>query len=357
MDYLGRASKLVEAFDADTIDGFLCSRLIHARYFTGYSGSNGAAGISQHGVVVVTDSRYDLQVRAESPHCHVIIDTSLGQSVLKHLAGTGSTRIGVEKDWLSLSEFEALQNVARELQVELVPVSGLVEALRIIKEPAEIDAIATACSITSQAWSNVIERGVVGKTELALAASIEAEFRYLGAEDRAFESIVATGSNSAIPHHHPTSRVVEAGHLLKMDIGARVEGYHADMTRTVVVGVAQDWQMELYAAVSAAQQAALAIARAGADSQTLWEVIDAQHVADGYGDFIMHRPGHGVGLEIHEKPFLGRRDGILQPRMPITVEPGLYLPGRGGVRIEDTIEILPDGYRYLTNANRDFITV
>ena len=210
---------------------------------------------------------------------------------------------------------------------------------------------------TADAWRGVVSRGVQGLSELAIAAAIESEFRLLGAEDRAFESIVATGPNSAIPHHHPTQRIVQRGDLLKLDIGARVDGYHADMTRTVVVGEASQWQRDLYDAVEQAQQSALAIAKEGTDSQRLADVIRDTHIANGYGDYIMHQPGHGVGLEIHEKPFLGRGDGILRPRMPITVEPGLYLPDRGGVRIEDTIEILSDGYRFLTTANRDFISV
>ena len=154
---------------------------------------------------------------------------------------------------------------ANGLGAEVVATSGVVEALRLIKEPAEIEAIAQACKITADAWRGVVSRGVLGLSELAIAAAIESEFRLLGAEDRAFESIVATGPNSAIPHHHPTQRIVQRGDLLKLDIGARVDGYHADMTRTVVVGEASRWQRDLYDAVEQAQQSALAIAKEGTD--------------------------------------------------------------------------------------------
>lgn len=357
MDYLGRASRLIAGFDQLGLDSFLASRLIHARYFTGFSGSNAAAAISADGIVVATDSRYDLQVHAQSPHCEVVIDRAVVEVLLQRLADTGKKRIGVEAEWLSHSQFEMLKALARSLNVELLPTTGAVEALRIIKEPAEIAAIEHACLITAQSWDAVVQRGVQGLTELEIAAAIESEFRLRGAEDRAFESIVATGPNSAIPHHHPSGREVVPGDLLKIDIGARVDGYHADMTRTVVVGAAAQWQRDLYAAVELAQQTALDLATDGADSQQLADVIRDSHISGGYGDYIMHQPGHGVGLEIHEKPFLGRGDGILRPRMPITVEPGLYLPDRGGVRIEDTIEILSDGYRFLTTAHREFITV
>lgn len=357
MDYIGRIARLVEKFDQLGVDGFVASRLIHCRYFTGFSGSNGAAGIGRDGIWIATDGRYDLQVRAESSHCTIVIERAVVETVMKALAAAGSRRIAVESEWISHSFFESLRLLAQVLGVELVATAGVVEALRIIKEPAEIEAVSRACQITSEAWLNVVSRGVEGQTERRIAAAIESEFRLLGAEDRAFESIVATGPNSAIPHHHPTQRIVQRGDLLKLDIGARVDGYHADMTRTVVVGEPVEWQRELYAAVEQAQQSALALAKDGTDSQLLADVIRDTHITNGYGDYIMHQPGHGVGLEIHEKPFLGRGDGILRPGMPITVEPGLYLPDRGGVRIEDTIEILSDGYRFLTTANRDFISV
>jgi len=357
VDYHGRIQRLCALFDSHAIDGFLISRLVHVRYFTGFSGSNGAAAIFDSSATLATDSRYDLQARTESPHCDIRIERAVVAEMMTALLERGARRIGIEADFVSHVQYLALQAQAAEVGAVVVLISGAIESLRIIKEPEEVDCIARACEITSLAWWNVVSRGVVGKTELALAADVEAEFRYLGAEDRAFESIVAAGPHSAIPHHQPTSRVVQRGDLLKMDIGARVAGYHADMTRTVAVGESADWQRELYAAVFAAQTAAFAIAREGTDSQDLAAVIRRQHEVDGFSHLIQHQPGHGVGLEIHEKPFLGRGDGILRSRMPITVEPGLYVPDRGGVRIEDTIEILSDGYRCLTTANRDFITV
>lgn len=357
VDYQGRIDRLAEACAAHEVDGFLISRLVHVRYFTGFSGSNGAAAIFGSSAVLVTDSRYDLQARSESPHCEIRIERAVLSEAVVALEASGAKRIGVEPDYLSHTQFRDLETLVSNFGGVLVPMAGAIESLRIIKDADEIAHIASACEITSVAWWNVVSRGVIGKTELALAAEVEAEFRYLGAEDRAFESIVATGPHSAIPHHQPTQRVVQSGDLLKMDIGARVAGYHADMTRTVAVGRPDDWQSEIYAAVSGAQSAALAISREGTDSQALATVIRERHEADGFAHLIQHQPGHGVGLEIHEKPFLGRGDGILRQGMPITVEPGLYLPGRGGVRIEDTIEILSGGYRFLTTANRELISV
>jgi Xaa-Pro aminopeptidase len=244
-----------------------------------------------------------------------------------------------------------------EKNAVLVSVSGMVERSRMVKDDDEIAALTQACLITDRAWETTISEGVIGKTESEIAGIVEMYFRKFGAEDRAFESIVASGPHSAIPHHHPTDRVIQRGDFLKMDIGAKFAGYHADMTRTVVIGSAADWQREIYDWVKLAQQTAMNACVPGAD---VFPINGIGHgvVADaGYGDKLVHQIGHGVGLEIHEKPFLGRQDGILRPRMPITVEPGIYLEGRGGVRIEDTILITDSGYRRLTESTRDLLEI
>ena len=357
MDFANRRQRIVAEFDALQIDAFVTSRDIHVRYLTNLASSNAAVLVTPNQSFLFTDGRYALMAQQRVTDCEIVVERHGVTAAIRQAAEVGVTRLGFESMQFSVDEMAALHEVANEVGVVLVAVTEVVEKLRLIKDDFEIDAISQACHITDRAWEQVIADGVIGKSERELAGLVEMYFRKFGAEDRAFESIVATGPNSAIPHHHPTGRIVERGDLLKMDCGAKVDGYHSDMTRTVVVGKAAAWQVEIYGEVNRAQQAAMNACRPGAEAFDMDAVARSLIEAAGYGKTLVHQIGHGVGLEIHEKPFLGRRDGILQPRMPITVEPGIYLEGRGGVRIEDTILIVADGHRRLTESTRDLLEV
>ena len=354
MQYQQRIDLLQKRIDTEDFDGFLITRPIHVRYLSGFLGSNGTLLVENGRVHLFTDSRYTTAAKQEAPHCELHIVKYGFTDALELCKNLDIKRLAVEGEWLSANEFSSLQSTP---EISIVATSSFVEDIRLIKEPEEITAIETACDITSLSWKQLIESGVEGKTELELTFQLEHLFRLNGAEDRAFDSIVATGPNSAIPHHHPTDRVVRRGDLLKIDCGAKYLGYHADMTRTVVVGRMEDWQKEIYELVSKSQQIGKDLCKVGNDvfpiNDSLYEIIrDA-----GYGENILHASGHGVGLEIHERPFLGRKDGILAPCTPITVEPGIYIEGQGGVRIEDTIEVIAEGYRDLTKATRDLLVV
>jgi Xaa-Pro aminopeptidase len=242
----------------------------------------------------------------------------------------------------------------RERWGDPVVTTGLVEGARAVKDRDEIASLARACDITVRALEVLMDEVRVGDTEIAVARRLEQLFGELGAEDRAFDTIVGSGPHSAIPHHQPGRRTLAAGDLVVVDCGARVDGYHADMTRTFVVGRdPEPWQAELHAAVERAQAAATAAYRAGAVARELDAIARGNLTESGLGDRFTHGLGHGVGLEIHEAPNVGARStGTIGADMVITVEPGAYLPGRGGVRIEDTLVVSDAAPRILTEAPR-----
>jgi Xaa-Pro aminopeptidase len=228
--------------------------------------------------------------------------------------------------------------------------------MRVVKDDCEIEALRRACAISQDALAALLPEVTPGLTETQVAARLEYLMREHGAEAPAFETIVAAGENSAVPHHAPTARALAAGDLLKIDFGARVAGYHADMTRTFVLGPAAAWQSELHALVDAAAAAGRAALAAGASVPEVDDAARSVITAAGQGEHFGHGLGHGVGLEIHEAPLIGYAStGILAAGTPVTVEPGVYLPGRGGVRIEDTLVVRPGGAESLTTAPRDLV--
>ncbi len=242
--------------------------------------------------------------------------------------------------------------------VRLVPFGRKIEELRTVKDPSELELLATACRISDQAIADVFVRIRPGLTERQLAAALDRRMVELGAEGPAFDTIVASGPNGALPHHVPTDRPLRRGDLITMDFGARYGGYHADMTRTVALGEPAGWQREIYELVATAQRAGIEAARPGA------QVADVDAAARdvirdaGHGEHFGHGLGHGVGLEVHEAPTIGySRTGKLANRIPVTVEPGVYLPGRGGVRIEDVLVVGADGTGLLTMTTRDLLTL
>jgi Xaa-Pro aminopeptidase len=244
----------------------------------------------------------------------------------------------------------------RDLAVEVVPTDGLVEELRVVKEEAELARLTRACELTVAALAWLVDEVVaVDRTERELAVALERRFVDLGADGVAFPSIVASGPNAAVPHHAPTDRPLAAGDLLTVDCGAQVGGYHADLTRTFALGHLDDELVAVHELVVAAQAAGRAAAVAGATGGEVDAAARAVIEEAGYGERFVHGTGHGVGLEIHEAPAVARgARATLAPRTALTVEPGVYLPGIGGVRIEDTIVVTADGApTTLTAAPRD----
>ncbi|MET3806777.1 Xaa-Pro aminopeptidase [Nakamurella sp. UYEF19] len=350
------------------LDGLLVTDLINLRYLTGFTGSNAALLIRVEGdeqSLFCTDGRYEVQSAAQVPDLPRMIDRPCDLALLAQASG----RVGFEAQSVSVFQSGA-QRTAAAADVELVDTVDLVERLRAIKDPGEIDALRTACAVADRALAELIEAGGIrrGRTERDVGLDLDERMRRLGASDPAFETIVAAGENSAIPHHRPTSRPLKTGDLLKLDFGAAVAGYHSDMTRTFVLGRPADWQIEIYTLVEAAQQAGRDAAVVGATGGEVDAAARDLITAAGFGPQFAHGLGHGVGLQVHEAPSLARgQAGIISADMCVTVEPGVYLPGRGGVRIEDSgvvraidgldREFSGPGYEVLTLTSRDLVVL
>ncbi|MFC0860994.1 M24 family metallopeptidase [Sphaerimonospora cavernae] len=352
-----RRARLAAAFPEHGVAAMLVTCPVNVRYLTGLSSSNAAVLVGTGGqAVLATDSRYAETARRQCPDVEVVVDRDVASVLIT--CADAADGIAVEADHMSVARFRWLggQLVQRLGRDPLTPVGGLVEAVRAVKDEQEIDALRRACSITDEAFSQVVERITPGVTEREIARWLEVRMVELGADKPAFDSIVAAGPNGSIPHHSPSDRPVRSGDLVTMDFGARYGGYHADMTRTVAVGRPADWQRDLYELVRRAQHAGCLAVRPGATAHQVDAAAREVIVAAGHGEHFEHGLGHGVGLEIHEQPFLGPdRTGRLEDRVPITVEPGVYLPGRGGVRIEDTLVTRDDGPELLTLTTKELL--
>jgi Xaa-Pro aminopeptidase len=320
------------------------------RYFTGFSGSNAAMALGADGCVLVTDGRYRDQVADEVDGAEVVIERDLMGALASRL---GDVSVALDPG-LAIADCERLQQLGVVRAANVIDLRGV----RAIKDRVELELLARACEITAQALmceAAVIE---VGDTEISIARRLEARFGALGAVDRSFPTIVATGVHAAIPHHQPTDAALAPGDLLVIDCGALVGGYHADMTRTFVVGEEPtERQSHLHDIVRRANTAGRAAAVPGVSARHVDEAARSIVAKADFGDYFTHGTGHGVGLEIHEPPMIngGNADTICAGT-PITVEPGIYLPGEGGVRIEDTI-VVDDPGLLLTRAPYDLAVV
>lgn len=310
------------------------SDLVNVRYLSGFTGSNGALLVFADGeVVFFTDGRYQDQAKAQLP---VDVERVITREIIGLAAGRAPANLVAETHVLDVDSWQGLDRPEAS--------GRLVEQLRVVKNETEIAALRRACAISVEALEALLAGPLVGRTEREVARDLEWRMLELGAEDRAFDTILASGENSAIPHHEPTDRVLTRGDLLKIDFGARVDGYHADCTRTVVLGPAADWQREIHAAVRASQQAGLDQLRAGVLIAEANTAARGSLEESGWIEAFTTGLGHGVGLQIHEDPFIGaNHPGRLDSRTVLTMEPGIYLPGRGGVRIEDTVLVTDPG--------------
>jgi Xaa-Pro aminopeptidase len=331
------AARVAEA-DADAA---LITNLVNVRYLTGLASSNAALLVTAdpaRAAVLATDSRYALAAERDCTGVELVIDRDVAGELAGLADGRGLRRVLYEAHTMTVEQHATLAEDVTD--IALAPLGRAVEDLRVVKDAGEIGALRTACELTCRAFDEVLPSVRPGITERELAVALERRMVDLGADGPGFDTIVASGPNGAIPHHVPTGRPIARGDLVTMDLGARYAGYHADMTRTVAVGEPADWQREIYQLVAEAQRAGVAAARPGADVQDVDAAARRLITDAGYGELFGHGLGHGVGLEIHEAPLMHRYGlGTLGDRVPITVEPGIYLPGRGGVRIEDTLVV------------------
>jgi Xaa-Pro aminopeptidase len=338
--HLARRQRLQSAVAARGADAALITSLANVRYLSGLASSNAALLLpaSGPGAVLATDSRYTLAAQRDSPDLELLTDRFIEPALARVAADRRLRRLAFEAHEMTVERHAAFAEAAPG--TELLPLGRSVEELRMVKDEEEIALLARACAITSQAFDAILADIRPGLTERDVAVRLERAMADLGAEGPAFDTIVASGPNGAIPHHVPSARVFSPGDMITVDCGARYAGYHADMTRTVVLGEPAGWQRDIYALVAAAQQAGIGAATPGADIAAVDAAARDLIAEAGHGDHFTHGLGHGVGLEIHEAPILGYgRTGTLGDRVPITVEPGIYLPGQGGVRIEDTLVV------------------
>ncbi len=331
-----RAQQKIAAVGADAA---LITSPPNVRYLSGLVSSNAAVLLPAEGPgVLATDFRYAEAADRDCPDLELLVARQPEPALAQLAAARGWPTLAFEAQEMTVERHSALLSL--DGGPALAPLGRAIEDLRMIKDVTEIDLLARACAITSDAFAQVLREIVPGTTERAFAIWLERAMVDLGAEGVAFDTIVASGPNGAIPHHSPGDRAFEMGDLITIDCGARYGGYHADMTRTVALGEPAAWQREIYELVAAAQLAGIAAAVPGAHTGDVDATARDLIVAAGHGDHFGHGLGHGVGLEVHEAPMMGPgRTGRLADRVPVTVEPGVYLPGKGGVRIEDTLVV------------------
>ncbi|MEZ5186312.1 MAG: Xaa-Pro peptidase family protein [Candidatus Nanopelagicales bacterium] len=357
IDYAARRDRLRERMAAGQCPALLITNLPDVRYLCGFSGSNAALLVLTDGQILATDGRYVVQAEHEAPGVDLAITRRLVPDLLGAAVERGLEWVGFDAVQMSVAAWRSA--AVDEPEVTLQAVDLDVSGLREVKDDVELDALRQACAISTRALAQMAAEVQVGMTELEIARRLELFMGREGAADRSFDSIVAGGPHSAIPHHQPTQRPIEAGDLLKIDFGALYGGYHADCTRTFIVAAEpQAWQAEIHGVVAAAQRAGMDAVRPGMLGQEVDQAARRVIEDAGFGQFYGHGLGHGVGLEIHEVPFLGPTSmNTVEARVPLTVEPGIYLPDRGGVRIEDTVIVFDDGVEILTDFPRELTRV
>ena len=355
MDHVTRRNLLTRRYAELDVDALLVTKLANVRYLTGFTGSSAMALLNAADTVFFTDGRYAEQSRHEVPDLTRVASTeSLVGAVEDHARRLGVRRLGFESHAVTVAQLERWQE--RFDGIELAGVGEEVERLRWAKDPEELELLRSAQEATDGAFDDILDFLVVGITERRAAAQLELAMARHGADGEAFDVIVAFGEHAAEPHHRPCHRTLAEGDVIKMDFGATVGGYHTDMTRTVAFGEPATELRKVHDIVAAAQQAGIDALRPGAASGDVDDAARRVIEDAGYGDRFTHGLGHGVGLEIHEGPSL-RRNGedVLPAGAVVTVEPGVCLPGMGGVRIEDAVEVTEDGPNVLGVSTRELI--
>ena len=354
VDHTSRRTRLAEGLPG--LDAVLVTRQVNVAYLTGFTGSNGQLLSVPGGGVFLTDSRYEEQARQEVPDLRrVIYPQKLAPALAEAAAAEGVRRIGFEaggmtyRTWTELSGLEG---------IELQAIEDEVDGLRWAKDAEEIGFLERAQEVTDAAFDRVIGKLVEGVTEGQVSFELDLSMREIGAERVGFDTIVAFGENAAEPHHRPSDRPLRRGDMVKMDFGCVVEGYHSDMTRTVAFGEPEHRLREIHEVVLRAQLAGIGAVRSGITGEEADRAARSVIEAAGLGDRFGHSLGHGVGLEIHEGPSLrrGSRD-VLPDGAVVTVEPGVYVPGLGGIRIEDAVVVGPGGCRPLPRTAKDLLVL
>lgn len=349
-----KLAKLRQALLDQGVDALLITNEYNRRYMTGFTGTAGVAIVSQNDAVFITDFRYTEQAEAQITDFRIVQHKgTIFEEVGKQAALMGIKTLGFEKDALLYGLYEVYKVAVK---ADFVPLSGLIEKIRLIKTPEEINIIKVACEIADNAFTHILNFIKPGQTELDVSNELEFFMRKQGATSSSFDIIVASGLRSALPHGVATDKMIEKGDFVTLDFGAYYNGYISDITRTIAVGQPSDKLVEMYNVVLASQLLALEKVGPGMTGIEADAVARDYLTAQGYGEAFGHSTGHGIGLEVHEGPGLSfRSETVLEPNMTVTIEPGVYLPGIGGVRIEDDILITEKGNEVLTHSTKELI--
>lgn len=349
-----RLNKVLEIMAREQVDCVVIKDETTIRYLTGFSGDSSLFYLDRLKGILITDGRYTEQAKNEMKMFQVLEYTGSIWAAAAELAKDANV-VGFDgacytyKDYVDLKEL-----LGEEACMQSLDFSGI----RMIKDKKELDLLLTAARIADEAFFKLLDDIKPGRTERSLAGRLEYYMRALGSEKTSFDTIVASGARSALPHGMASDKVVEVGDFITFDFGAVYHGYHSDMTRTVVLGMANSWHKEIYTVVQEAQYKGLKAARTGMTGRELDAIVRDVITSCGYGDYFVHGLGHGVGLEIHELPNVNKRGNTkLETGMIFTIEPGIYIPGKGGVRIEDTVVLTEDGAKALNGVKKQLIEI
>lgn len=354
-----RLSFLRQEMEAGRLDAFVVSHLPNVFYLSGFTGSAAALVVTLAGLTLFTDPRYSVQAKEEATGARVeIVRGSLTSAVAKHLSRLGVRRglhIGLEAAHMTVAQRSTLGK-ALGARARWIPWDGHIEAARAVKDAGELSLMRKAAKIACSSWEEILPLVKPGVREIELAAELEFRMRRKGSSGPAFDTIIASGPRGALPHAHASRRVVGKNELVVFDLGAILRGYSSDLTRTVFVGRAPAEIRRWYGAVLEAQQAAREVLRPGVSAQEVDAAARQSLQRAGLGKQFVHSTGHGLGLEVHEMPRLAQGEKwLLRAGVVVTIEPGVYVEGKGGIRIEDDALVMPHGALYLTDANRELI--
>jgi Xaa-Pro aminopeptidase len=355
--YANRVKRLRTLLADQRLDAFLVTSLIHLRYLTGFTGTNALGVITRHGAWFLTDSRYRVQAARQVRSAQrICTPRPLLEALAEHHCLAYCRRVGFESYVLTFQQYRLLRrSFPRKV---FVPTTGFLEKLLLLKEPSELVSMRAAMKISDRVFGEVVSVLRPGMREKDVAAELTYRQRLAGADGDAFDPIVASGERGSLPHARASDKILRKGELVTLDFGCTIEGYHSDLTRTVALGRATRQAREIYRVVRDAQEAAIAAGHGDMRASDLDAVARRVITDGGYGPAFSHSLGHGLGLHIHERPRVSSlsTDTLLAGSV-ITIEPGIYIPGWGGVRIEDDILLSHTGNEVLTTAPKDLMVL
>lgn len=352
-----RLTRLKEEIAKEGLDGLVITNHTNRRYMTGFTGSEGIVLISPNEAKIIVDFRYFSQVKDEVSQLEIIeSESSVFKQVISEVKKMKIKKLGYEEEDMTCSVYRKYQESLEG--IELVPTAGLIEKLRVEKDESEWESLKKAANIADKTFEHILGFIKPGVTEKEIALEMEFFMRKEGADSSSFDMIIASGVRSALPHGQPTNKKVERGEMITLDFGALYEGYRSDITRTIALGEPDEQLKEIYQIVLESQIHCIKGVKPGIGCDEVDKLARDYIKSKGYGSYFGHGTGHGIGLDIHEGPSLSSQSKeILAPGMVITIEPGIYLPNIGGVRIEDDVLVTPTGYEVLTKSPKELIVI